>query len=181
LHGKAEQGGARVEAPHDSQAGQNGACVLPELDAGQNGIVEGAAQRSGHPGFLSCRLEPGCAAISWSSTTSFFLNFTGTAPRIAAISVDGAWCHLAYSKKRKLRFPLLSDFEPKGAVARSFGVYRKQEGVCERALFVIDSKGVIRWSYLSPIDVNPGADGILNALERLESKSRNRAEKETMR
>ena len=83
--------------------------------------------------------------------------------------------------ERKLRFPLLSDFEPKGAVARSFGAYRKQEGVCERALFVLDSEGVIRWSYLSPIDVNPGADGILQALEGLESKQRKHPEEETMR
>jgi peroxiredoxin len=86
---------------------------------------------------------------------------------LIGISVDGAWCHLAYSRDRKLRFPLLSDFEPKGAVARSFGAYRKQEGVCERALFVIDAAGVIRWSYLSPIGVNPGAEGILAALEEL--------------
>jgi peroxiredoxin len=76
------------------------------------------------------------------------------------ISVDGAWCHLAFSKDRRLRFPLLSDFEPKGAVARVYGAYREQEGVSERALFVIDREGMIRWSYLSPIGVNPGADGI---------------------
>jgi peroxiredoxin len=86
---------------------------------------------------------------------------------IAGISVDGAWCHLAYSKDRKLRYPLLSDFEPKGAVARSYGAYRRQEGVCERALFVIDADGIIRWSYVSPVGVNPGADGILSALESL--------------
>lgn len=83
------------------------------------------------------------------------------------ISVDGAWCHMAFAKDRKLRFPLLADFEPKGAVARTYGVYRSREGVCERALFVIDSEGIIRYSYVSPIDVNPGADGILTALEAL--------------
>lgn len=83
------------------------------------------------------------------------------------ISVDGAWCHLAYAKDRKLKFPLLADFEPKGAVAHSYGAYRQSEGVCERALFVIDSEGTIRWSYVSPIGVNPGADGILTALEHL--------------
>ena len=86
------------------------------------------------------------------------------------ISVDGAWCHLAFSKDRKLRFPLLSDFEPKGAVARAYGAYREQEGVSERALFVIDREGAICWSYVSPIDVNPGADGILAALEDLAAK-----------
>jgi peroxiredoxin len=89
---------------------------------------------------------------------------------ILGLSVDGAWCHLAYAKQRNLRFPLLSDFEPKGAVARAYGAYRQQEGVAERALFVLDGGGVITWSYLSPIGVNPGADGILDALENLDRK-----------
>jgi peroxiredoxin len=89
---------------------------------------------------------------------------------LLGISVDGAWCHRAFAEDRKLRFPLLSDFEPKGEVARAYGVYRQQDGFTERALFVIDEQGIIRWSYVSPITVNPGADGILNALEELESK-----------
>ena len=91
-----------------------------------------------------------------------------TAP--LGVSVDNYWCHLAFAKDRKLRFPLLSDFEPKGAVAHRDGAYRQQDGFSERALFVIDAQGTIRWSYLSPLDVNPGADGVLEALEALESK-----------
>ena len=86
---------------------------------------------------------------------------------LLGISVDGAWCHLAFAKDRKLHFPLLADFEPKGAVARTYGVYRPHDGICERALFVIDSEGIIRFSDVSPIGVNPGADGILTALEAL--------------
>jgi peroxiredoxin len=86
---------------------------------------------------------------------------------VFGISVDGIWCHLAFEKARNFRFTLLSDFEPKGSVAQMFGAYRSSEGVCERALFVIDSDGVIRWSYQSPIGVNPGADGVLSALESL--------------
>jgi peroxiredoxin len=89
---------------------------------------------------------------------------------VIAISVDGVWCHIAYSKHSKLRFPLLSDFEPKGEVARSYGAYRKPDGFAERALFVIDPEGIIRWSYLSPIGVNPGADGILSALEAMQAE-----------
>lgn len=89
---------------------------------------------------------------------------------LLGISVDGAWCHAAYAKDRRLHFPLLADFHPKGETARSYGAYREQDGVCERALFVLDSEGTIRWSYLSPIGVNPGADGILNALEGLKSQ-----------
>ena len=86
---------------------------------------------------------------------------------LLGISVDGAWCHEAFAKDRHLHFPLLADFEPKGDVAKRYGAYRPGEGVCERALFVIDRKGVIFWSYLSPVAVNPGADGILDALEKL--------------
>ncbi|MGA9984598.1 MAG: redoxin domain-containing protein [Acidobacteriaceae bacterium] len=86
---------------------------------------------------------------------------------LLGISVDGVWCHEAFAQNRKLRFPLLADFEPKGAVARTYGAYREHDGICERALFVIDKEGLITWSYCSPIAVNPGADGILDALERL--------------
>jgi peroxiredoxin len=90
---------------------------------------------------------------------------------LVGISVDGAWCHAAFARERYLRFPLLSDFEPKGAVSRLYGAYREADGTSERALFVLDRDGVIRWSYLSPIGVNPGAGGILNALETLASPS----------
>lgn len=86
---------------------------------------------------------------------------------LLGISVDGPWCHSAFAEARHLHFPLLADFEPKGAVARAYGAYRSTEGVCERALFVINKDGVITWSYCSPVAVNPGADGILQALEAL--------------
>jgi len=90
---------------------------------------------------------------------------------LIGISVDGIWCHLAFAESRTLHFPLLADFEPKGGVARQFGVYREQEGTSERALFVIDADGIIRWSHVSPIGINPGADGILRALESLQQKA----------
>jgi peroxiredoxin len=89
---------------------------------------------------------------------------------IIGLSVDGAWCHAAFAKHRKLHFPLLADFEPKGDVARRYGVYRNKDGVSERALFVIDRNGIIHWSYVSPLGVNPGAAGILRALEDLASR-----------
>src|SRR5215469_14964374 len=86
---------------------------------------------------------------------------------ILGISVDGVWCHEAFAKDRHIHFPLLADFEPKGAVAKAYGAYRQEDGYCERALFVIDKNGSIAWSYLSPVAVNPGADGILDALDKL--------------
>ncbi len=90
---------------------------------------------------------------------------------ILGISVDGVWCHAAFARDRNLHFPLLADFEPKGAVARLYGAYREGDGTSERALFVLDADGIIRWSFCSPIAVNPGADGILKALESLPGKS----------
>ena len=90
---------------------------------------------------------------------------------LLGISVDGVWSHAAFARDRKLHFPLLADFEPKGAVARAYGAYRQEDGTSERALFVLDGEGIIRWSYCSPIAVNPGADGILSALESITGKS----------
>ena len=90
--------------------------------------------------------------------------------QLLGISVDGRWSHRAYAESRQLRFPLLADFEPKGQVARLYGVYNAEKGTARRALFVIDSQGVIRWSHVSPDDVNPGAHGILNALEDLSKR-----------
>ena len=89
---------------------------------------------------------------------------------LLGISVDGKWCHAAFREARKLHFTLLADFEPKGAVAKKYGVYSEKEGRAERALFVLDSEGIIRWSNLSPAGINPGADGILDALEMITSK-----------
>ena len=87
---------------------------------------------------------------------------------LLGVSVDGVWCHRAFSDVRHLKFPLLSDFEPKGEISRAYGAYHAEDGTSERALFVIDGEGIVRWSYVSPIDVNPGADGILDALERMQ-------------
>ena len=87
---------------------------------------------------------------------------------LVGISIDHAWCHVAFAKDRNLHFPLLADFHPKGEVAQRYGVYDDEMGMAERALFVLDGAGVIRWSYVSPVGVNPGADGILSALESMQ-------------
>jgi len=87
--------------------------------------------------------------------------------QLIGISCDGVWCHLAFAKDRKLRIPLLSDFEPKGAVSRVYGAYDEKTGESKRALFVIDAEGVVSWSDVLPVGLNPGADGVIAALERL--------------
>ena len=89
--------------------------------------------------------------------------------QVLGISVDGVWCHKAFAENKHIHLPLLSDFEPKGAVSRLYGAYDNRGGVSQRALFVIDGNGIIRWSYLSPMGVNPGADGIFKALDELKT------------
>lgn len=89
--------------------------------------------------------------------------------QVVGISVDSKWSHMAFADHNKFHFPLLSDFEPKGEVARLYEAYDESTGTCRRALYVIDEAGRIYWSYLSPVGVNPGADGILNALEELDN------------
>lgn len=95
--------------------------------------------------------------------------------KVLGISVDGTWCHKAFVEARRILFPLLADFEPKGDVARQYGVYRPQNGISERAIIIVDAAGIVRWSYLSPIGVNPGADGIVKALEALTPEQRGTA------
>src|SRR5213594_78571 len=68
---------------------------------------------------------------------------------LVGISVDGVWCHAAFEKDRRLHFPLLADFEPKGEVARRYGVYDAAAGTTQRALFVLDDQGMIRWRFVS--------------------------------
>jgi peroxiredoxin len=92
--------------------------------------------------------------------------FASYGARLVGVSVDGVWCHKAFAQQRGIEFPLLSDFEPKGEVARRYGSYT-DEGTAARSLFVVDHAGVIAWNYLSPADVNPGADGVLDALAQL--------------
>jgi peroxiredoxin len=100
----------------------------------------------------------------YNATLKYFHKYNA---EILGLSVDSKWCHMAFSQSRKLHFPLLADFEPKGEVSRKYGAYNEAEGESRRALFVIDENGIIHWSYLSPDGINPGADGILDALEEM--------------
>src|SRR5437868_6691664 len=101
--------------------------------------------------------------------------------QMIGISVDGEWCHQAFAEDRRIHFPLLSDFEPKGEISRSYGAYDSNSGTSERALFVIDADGVVRWSYLSPIDVNPGAEGIFAALDKIAAEGQSSTQGEQPR
>ena len=105
--------------------------------------------------------------VLYNEMLKFFKKYNA---ELLGISVDSKWCHMAFMNERKLHFSLLSDFHPKGETAKKYGVYNEHEGVCDRALFVINTKGIIHWSYLSPVAINPGADGIMEALETINNE-----------
>jgi peroxiredoxin len=86
---------------------------------------------------------------------------------LVGISMDSIWSHLAFAHVLQLDYPLLADVTPRGAMTQAYGVYSTASDTPMRALFVIDGTGVIRWTYRAPLAINPGADGILNALEAL--------------
>ena len=112
-----------------------------------------------------------CAATSSSLYQAILHEFDGYDAALAAVSVDGVWCHQAFAEARGLTFPLMSDFEPKGAVSRMYDAYRSQDGFSERALFVLDPEGRIEWREVVPPEENPGADGILRVLDDMTAHS----------
>jgi peroxiredoxin len=93
--------------------------------------------------------------------------FDAKGAQLLGISVDGPWCHEAFKEQRNVGFPLLADAHPAGEVARAYGVFREHDGTSERALFVIDGDRNVAWSEVSPLGINPGADGALRAVEAL--------------
>ena len=93
---------------------------------------------------------------------------------LIGISVDSVWSHRAFGRALALTFPLLSDFHPKGAVSWAYGVYREDEGRSGRAVFVLDTAGRVCWCRVCPTNLNPGVDGMLTALEAMQTKEAKR-------
>jgi peroxiredoxin len=83
------------------------------------------------------------------------------------LSIDDPASHASFARNLNLSFSLLADHDPLGAITKTYGVFDENKNNAGRALFVIDSQGIIRWSYLSPTNINPGANGILAALDKL--------------
>ena len=89
--------------------------------------------------------------------------------QMLGISADHAWCHEAFSREAGITFPLLADTPPRGRVSRMYGVYRESEHATGRALFVIDSSGIIGFGKVYPELLNPGVGELLGVLESLDA------------
>ena len=93
-------------------------------------------------------------------------DFEAHGAKLYGVSVDSAFAHKAFQEKLNLTIPLLADFEPKGEVAKAYGVYNDEYGTAQRALVMIGPDGVVKWSYCSPSALEiPGANLIFDALE----------------
>jgi peroxiredoxin (alkyl hydroperoxide reductase subunit C) len=94
--------------------------------------------------------------------------FEKSATVLIGITVDNIPTLFAWTKEMgELWFPVLSDFYPHGSVAKKYGVLRSS-GIAERALFVIDKKGIIRYIDVHDINSRPGLETLVKELEKLE-------------
>ncbi len=109
--------------------------------------------------------SPGCSQqldLYEQELAEFRVRETG----VVGISVDSVYSHGAWAAARGISFPLLSDFHPKGEVVRRYSVWREQDGYSDRALYVVDADGVIRYSAVAPyLDYVPDLDELLQAVD----------------
>ena len=88
--------------------------------------------------------------------------------QVLGISVDSVPSHIAWAKSLGgVTYPLLADFEPKGATAKAFGAYRAADGITERALFVIDKAGKVAYADIHEIGKQPDNEVIHDVLRKL--------------
>lgn len=92
--------------------------------------------------------------------------FAGLDAQVLGISIDSIPCHRAWARSLGdlSTFPLLADFHPKGEVARRYGVYREDDGYTERAIFLIDKEGIVRYIDVHEIGEQPETRQILDEL-----------------
>lgn len=88
--------------------------------------------------------------------------------QVLGISVDSVPCSSAWAKSLGgLSYDLLSDFHPKGEVAKAYGVWREQDGISERALFIVDKEGKIAYKDIHEISDQPDNEDLFEVLRQL--------------
>ncbi len=109
--------------------------------------------------------SPGCS-VQLELYQQEFAEFESRGIRLVGISPDSIYSHGAWAAVRGIRYPLLSDFHPRGEVARRYAVWRDADGFSERALYLVDGDGVIRWVHVSPqLHHLPDFDELVAALD----------------
>ena len=85
--------------------------------------------------------------------------------QVLGVSVDSVWSHKAYAEKMGIHYPLLADFQPRGAVAEKYGVFLAEKGITGRAISIVDRDGKLAWHKNYDIPVVPGVEEVAKALE----------------
>jgi mycoredoxin-dependent peroxiredoxin len=87
--------------------------------------------------------------------------------QVLGISVDSYWSHKAFADKMGIHYPLLADFQPRGAVGDKFGVFLADKGITGRAIAIVDRAGKIAWFKNYDIPVVPDLKEVSDALEKV--------------
>jgi alkyl hydroperoxide reductase subunit AhpC len=90
--------------------------------------------------------------------------------QVVGISVDSVPSHVAFAKSIGgiERYPLLADFHPKGEVSKKYGVFKEDKGICERAIVIVDKKGLVRYVDVHDISEAPENAQLLDVLRELD-------------
>ena len=87
--------------------------------------------------------------------------------QVLGISVDSVWSHKAFAEKMGIQYPLLADFQPRGAVGDKFGVYLADKGITGRAIAIVDRGGKVAWLKNYDIPTVPDVNEVSGALENV--------------
>jgi peroxiredoxin len=87
---------------------------------------------------------------------------------VLGLSVDSVWSHKAFAEKMGIRYPLLADFQPRGAVAEKFGVYLADKGITGRAIAIVDKSGKVAWLKNYDIPTVPDMTEVSQALAKVQ-------------
>lgn len=91
-------------------------------------------------------------------------NFDTLDAEVLGVSVDSVWSHKAYADKMGIKYSLLADFQPRGAMAEQYGVFLPEKGITGRAIFIVDKHGKVAWAKNYDIPVVPDIKEVAAAL-----------------
>jgi peroxiredoxin len=90
---------------------------------------------------------------------------------VLGISVDSLWAHKAFADKMGIKYSLLADFHPKGAVSEKYGTYLADKGITGRAIAIVNKEGNVAWFKNYDIPVVPDIKEVAAALTQVKSAS----------
>jgi mycoredoxin-dependent peroxiredoxin len=90
---------------------------------------------------------------------------------VLGVSVDSVWSHKAYAEKMGIRYSLLADFQPRGAMAESYGAYLPEKGITGRAIVIVNRDGDVAWAKNYDIPVVPDLNEVASALQQVKAAS----------